>query len=387
VCRKLWDDIFHRKPHQAAFLATHLVTATLFTGQGQVGAGNGMSPCDFQLAQRPDFFEEFVGWQTTHQRPILNMRDESHAGQNLARMHLIYFDNTLMPTACYLKAGTTQLVLALMEAGWADPTLLVDDPLAAAWEVSRDLTLSRPLDLAQRGRKAAAVEIQQRLADLAAEWVQSNADAERVVPGAAEIVACWQKTLDMIRHKDMAGLARRLDWALKFLVLQRQISRRGLSWQSPEIRALDLRYASLDPTEGLFLQLASAGQVEGMPSEETIERFVAEPPDDSRAYLRAHLLRRLGDEVSDLDWDRIRFRTAMANRFYTSDSWLGMPDPAGWNKEASDPVLERCRTPEEFIEAVGAPPETPARPFFGSAGSSESWGRRGWSYPVSSQDW
>jgi proteasome accessory factor A len=385
VRRQLWDDVFTRKPHLAGFLATHLVTATLFTGQGQVGAGNGRSACDFQLAQRPDFFEEFVGWQTMHQRPILNMRDEAHAGPDLGRMHLIYFDNTLMPIACYLKAGTTQLVLGLMEAGWADPTLLVDDPLAAAWEVSRDLSLSRPLTLAGRGKKAPAVEVQQRLADLAAEWVETG-EAETVVPGAAQIVACWQQTLDMIRQKDLTGLARRVDWALKYLVLQRQMARRGLSWDSPELRVLDLRYASLDPDEGLFLQLACAGQVEAMPSEETIERFVDEPPVDSRAYLRANLLRRLGDEVADMDWDRIRFRSTVVNRYYSSNLALGMPDPAGWGQEESDPVLQRCQTPEEFVEAVGEPPVTATQSYLGSA-SGGSWGRRGWSYPATWQEW
>jgi len=65
-------------------------------------------------------------------------------------MHIIYFDNVLCPIACYLKAGTTQLVLAMMESGWSDPSLLLDDPLGAAMEVSRDLSLKAPLRLARR---------------------------------------------------------------------------------------------------------------------------------------------------------------------------------------------------------------------------------------------
>jgi proteasome accessory factor A len=372
VTRALWDDMFTRKPHLAGFFATHLVTATLYTGQGQVGAGNERAECDYQLAQRPDFFEEFVGWQTTHHRPLLNTRDEAHAGKGLARMHIIYFDNALAPVANYLKAGTTQLVLALMEAGWAEPSLLLDDPLAAAWEVSRDLTLRRPLPLIGRGRHACAVEVQRRLADLAGEFVASG-EAEEVVPGAAEIVACWQDTLDMAEKGDLTALARRCDWALKYLVLERQKGRRGLSWQSPEIKALDLRYASLDPCEGLFLQLARAGQVEAMPAEAAIERCVSEPPDDTRAYLRAHLLRRLGEQVSDVDWDRIRFRHA-GERYRGPSSWLGLPDPAGWGKEASDPVLARCQTARDFIEAVGEPEAV--APTRSTGFGSDGWGQR-----------
>lgn len=387
VSRKLWDDLFNRKPHLAGLLATHLVTAIPFTGIGQVGSGNGRAECDYQLAQRPDFFEEFVGWQTTHQRPILNMRDEAHAGQALARMHLIFFDNTLMPVANYLKAGTTQLVLAMLEAGWADPSLLLDDPLASAWDVSRDLTLAQPLRLALRGKKATAVEVQERLADLAGEFVASGECGE-AVPDAADIVACWKETLGMLKRRDLAGLARRVDWALKYLVLERQIGRRGLSWQSPEVKALDLRYASLEPQDGLFLQLAKAGQVEWMPDEATIERFVSEPPDDTRAYLRAHLLRKLGDDVSEVEWDRMRFRTA-GDRYYWGGITLGMPDPARWGKEESDPVLGTCQTAAEFVEKVGEPPMV-EMPAWTGGSSSGGWGRNGWSYGYGysvSQDW
>jgi proteasome accessory factor A len=385
VTRGLWDDLFTRKPHLAGFLATHLATATLYTGLGQVGAGNGRSACDYQLAQRPDFFEEFVSSQTMHRRPILNMRDEAHAGDDLARMHIIFFDNALMPTANYLKAGTTQLVLALLEAGWVDPALLLDDPLAAAWEVSRDLSLSAPLKLAGRGRSASAVEIQERLADLAAAFVASG-ELNDAVPGADEILTVWKETLAMLRQRDVAALARRVDWALKFVILDRQIKRSGLSWDSPEIRALDVRYASLDPQDSLFLKMAAAGQVEGMPSDEAIERFADEPPEDSRAYLRAHLLRRLGEEIAEVEWDRLRFRAGQ-ERYRPVTSWLGMPDPAGWTKEESDPILERCQTATDFLEAVGPPPSR-FNTWTGGGASSGGGGRRGWSsLSLTTQDW
>jgi proteasome accessory factor A len=380
VTRRLWGDLFNRKPHLAGLFAAHLATATLYTGQGQVGAGNGRSACDYQLAQRPDFFEELTGWQTTHRRPILNTRDEAHAGKTLARMHVIFFDNALAPTANFLKAGTTQLVLAMLEAGWFEPGLLLDDPLASAWEVSRDLTLSAPLRLAGRGRSATAVDVQKRLCELAEGYVASG-EMKDEVPGAEGIIACWRQTLEMIQRRDLAALARRVDWALKYLVLQRQIDRRGLSWQSPQIKALDLRYASLDPQEGLFLQLAAAGQVEAMPSSAEIDWAADEPPGDTRAYLRAHLLRRRGEQVGEVEWDRIRFRHT-TERYRSPSLWLGMPDPARWGKEESDPVLARCRTPKDLIEAVGQP-EWPESPSPGVV--SSGWMRRGWTFQ--NQDW
>jgi proteasome accessory factor A len=286
-------------------------------------------------------------------------------------MHIIYFDNTLAPLASYLKAGTTQLVLAMLEADWIDPTWLLDDPLAAASQVSRDLSLAEPLRLVGRGRHASAVEVQRRLAELASEFITTEPVAE-AVPGAAEIVACWMETLDLLKRRDLAALSRRVDWALKYLVLDRQIGRRNLSWQSPEIKALDLQYASLDPQDGLFLQLAGAGQVEGMPANEAIDQAAAEPPEDTRAYLRAQLMRRWGGDISDIDWDRVRFRPGSRGH-YGSGLWLGMPDPARWGKTESDAVLARCNAVEEVVAIVGEP-SFPDRPAIGA--TVPAWGRR-----------
>ena len=69
-----------------------------------------------------------------------------------------------------------------------------------------------------------------------------------------------------------------------------------------DMKCLDLLFSSLDPQEGLFWQMAAAGQVENMPPAETVERYVAEPPDDTRAYLRAHALRRFGEHVASMNW-------------------------------------------------------------------------------------
>jgi proteasome accessory factor A len=350
VRRELFDDLFRRKPHLAGFVATHLATATLYTGHGQAGAGNGRAACAYQLSQRADWFEELMGWQTTHRRPLLNQRDEPHAGDDLARLHIIFFDNVLAPMANYLKAGTTQLVLALAEAGWVDPSLLVDDPLAAAAAVSRDLSFKERLRMAGRGRAWTAIEVQQGLANLAGECVASGKLGD-AVPGAAEIVACWQETLDLLAHRDLTALARRCDWALKYLLLHRQCGRHGLSWHSPEVKRLDLEFSSLDANEGLFWQMAAAGQVDDLPAPERVERFVREPPEDTRAYLRAHLLRRFGDDVIDMSWERIRFRVR-GGRHWFAEATLALPDPAGFGREAAGPILERCQSLDELLEAV-----------------------------------
>ena len=368
VRRDFFDALFGRKPHLAGFVATHLATATLYTGQGQVGAGNNRPACAYQLSQRADWFEQFMGVQTTHHRPLLNARDESHAGPAQARLHLIFFDRVLCPVANYLMAGTTQLVLAMAESGWADVDLLLDDPLKAAHEVSRDVTLKKPLAMARRGRNWTAVEVQKGLADLAGEFVASGAAAV-AVPGAEAIVSCWQETLDLLARRDLGALARRCDWALKYLLIDRHRGRKGFSWSAPEARCLDLRYSSLDPEEGLFWRMADAGQVDALPSPEQVERFLYQPPADTRAYLRAHVLRRFGEQIVDMDWEGIRFGL-QTNRYWRSESTLSMPDPTEFGQNRSDSLLSRCQTLQELIEAAGTDSGPPAvEPEY-----SQAWG-------------
>ena len=47
----------------------------------------------------------------------MNLRDESHAGDGLARMHIIYFDNVLCPIANYLKAEIAKWGKVIKSAG------------------------------------------------------------------------------------------------------------------------------------------------------------------------------------------------------------------------------------------------------------------------------
>jgi proteasome accessory factor A len=279
----------------------------------------------------------------------------------------------LCPVANRLKAGTTQLVLAMAEAGWSDPAAQLDDPLTAFAEVSRDLTLRKPLPLVGHGRSASAVEVQRRLADLAGEFVASG-ECGDAVPGAAGIVALWQQTLDRLARRDLESLIGRCDWVLKYLLLDRFRGRRGLSWSSPDMKALDLLFSSLDPQEGLFWQMAATGQVEDMPAPETVERFAAEPPDDTRAYLRAHALRRFGEHVASLNWDRIRFRLQSA-RYWWAETVLAMPDPSRLGRAESEPLLAKAASLSELVEAVGT--EAEPESYYGGASRGNSWSYSG----------
>ena len=144
----------------------HFITRQIYTGAGKVGTeAPGLTSADvpFQLTQRADFFEEEVGLETTLKRPIVNTRDEPHAdAQKYRRLHVIVGDANLSEVATFLKVGTTALVLSMIEDDWLTRDLLPAKPVQALRQVSYDLTLARPIELAD-GSSITALEAQWEL--------------------------------------------------------------------------------------------------------------------------------------------------------------------------------------------------------------------------------
>ena len=139
----------------------------------------------------------------------------------------------------------------------------------------------------------------------------------------------------------------RLDWVLKLHSVERARQRHGgLACDAPQIKVLDQLYASLDPEEGIFWAYANGGAVETVISESDIERFEHEPPDDTRAWTRAMLLRTFGaGEVESIDWHKITVRVRHADGGLSRVS-LELDDPLGFTREHA-PDLPTSARPED----------------------------------------
>ena len=318
ITRELWRRIFERMYPELFVIAAFQTSSILYTGQGKVGSENTQPWVPYQITQRGDFFECLVGEQTTYRRPIINARDEAHCGPasgglELARLHVIFHDTTLTPVSNYLKAGVSQLVLALLETGWCDKQLMLANPLDAltAWGHDPDLGASAAL---ADGRSITAIAHQRLFLEPVKAFV-ARGDAS-CVPDAQEIVALWEDTLDRLERRsadDTEVLARRLDWVLKRELLSRAIARHpGLDWASPAIRAADLRFASLGG-DGLYDAVAAVSGVDAWVTEAELERAQRVPPEDTRAWLRTMLLRQAGPRgIARVNWDEVCLNPAAA---------------------------------------------------------------------------
>ncbi len=362
VTRHAWHDLMERRLHYLAFLIAHQASTLVLTGQGKVGSENGAPDARYQLSQRADFLEQLVAPQTTWRRPIVNTRDEPLAGRpldglvdsghpaaRLARLHVICYDSTLCPAATLVRVGSLQIVAAMLEAEVV-PAIALDDPLTAVHEWSRDPGCQVRAPLVD-GRRVTAVELQQLIHDEAARFT-AGGGCRDAVPRADEILLLWGDMLARLHGRDWAALARRLDWVLKLGMLERAMHcHPDLDWNSPGLKVLDHLYSSLDPDEGLYWAWTRAGGVEETVPEESVARFTSEPPDDTRAWTRAMLLRRAAPgEVEQVDWDHIEFRLR-GPRGRRLRLW--MPDPLEWTRARIEPEFARHRRFDTLVAALG----------------------------------
>lgn len=382
----LYEQLLYRQPEIVnAHLLPFLVTRTIYSGAGKVGSENGTSPAGFQLSQRADFFETLVGIQTTHRRPLFNIRDEAHAASTkYRRLHVIIGDANMAELSTYLKIGPMLILFRMMEDGFLTSDFSLVDPLAAFRAVSRDLTFQTKLPL-QNGETLTALEIQRRYLLLAREYLK----AKRSRKEEHEIVKQWKAALDAL-ERDWRSLASSLDWAIKRRLLEHylssqqtnwtesqewqviiekimeaesqtaiahgQSSRQGLStnqqWQAAVqeflskqnlsfadytrqliiyfgLRRLDLEYHDIrrGPTVnemGLFYRLQHDRLIKRIVSDAEIARHVAKAPLGTRAWFRGKSLEQFSSVIAWSDWSQMGFTAASPSG---EDVIMVMDDP------------------------------------------------------------
>ena len=368
VTRRTFDNIFNRKGHYLQYLASFQVSSLVFTGQGKVGAENGAPHTPFQLSQRADYFELLSSLPTTFQRGLVNSRSEHLSGaagnssktDAPARLHSIFFDSTLAHGSCLLKVGTMQIILAMLEAERCDASLLLDDPVDAVVQISHDPTLQACVALTS-GTRLTAVELQQRFLE-DARCFAATVGFEGVVPRAAEILDLWEDTLTKLKSGDLPQLAPRLDWVMKLMTLERALDQRPeLGWDSPEIKVLDHLYSSLDE-DGLYWAYEKSGFTERLVDDAHIARLTNNPPEDTRAWMRAMLLRCAGAEAIDsVDWDSVGFKLR-GRTYWPAFRKVSLEGPLSFTRAEGEALFQQAGTLEELLDAIDAVSGTPDNP-------------------------
>ena len=227
----------------------------------------------------------------------------------------------------------------LIEAGYFDDSLVLEKPLVAlhAWGRDPDLNIRMPL---LSGQTLTAVELQLKFLEKARAFDAQHGFTD-IVADAEQIMALWDDTLTKLQSRSFESLRGRIDWIMKRALLEQALAEHpDWDWRSPELTYLDQMYSSIDPADGLFHSLDAAGLFEPVATEAEIARFVSNPPEYTRAWTRAMLLRAAGpDRVTKVDWDRIDLKSAGD---CLRPAHIQLPDPLGATRSDTEAVFSAC---------------------------------------------
>jgi proteasome accessory factor A len=329
-------------------LTPFFVTRQVVVGAGRVGIGQDGRQHGFQVSQRADFFEVEVGLETTLKRPIINTRDEPHADpERYRRLHVIIGDANMSEVSTYLKAGTTALVLTMIEERWFADTgvdLGVEAPVASLRSVSHDPTLQQQVTL-RDGRKLTAVQLQMEYLEQARKFCQDRY-GDDIDEQTADVLTRWESVLERLASEPMS-LSRELDWVAKYELLQGYRDREGLDWDAHKLQLVDLQYSDVRPDKGLYNRLVARGRMERIVTDADVDRAITEPPEDTRAYFRGRCLARYADDVAAASWDSVIFDVGR-------DSLQRVPmlEPLRGTRAHVEELLQRCTTAAQLVDEI-----------------------------------
>jgi proteasome accessory factor A len=281
-------------------LVPFLASRQIFTGAGRIRPDSrGARYC---ISQRAEHITTEVSGTTVSGRPMINTRDEPHAdGERFRRLHVIVGDSNMSEVATYLKVGTTALVLDMIEDGFFDRDVTLEDGTRALHVIADDLTLRERVRL-KNGRAYTALELQ--LVYL--EACQAHARRVGIDETARAVLERWGAILMRLAADPMAPL-REVDWVIKKTLIDRYLAERGGRLADPQAGLLDLQYHDVGP-RGLYALLVRRGEVETLVPGDVIERARRDPPQTTRARLRGDFVRRANLRGWDfqVDWAYVR---------------------------------------------------------------------------------
>ncbi len=319
-------------------ILSHLVSRTVYCGAGGLHPRTGTS---FVLSPR--------ALSMTHR--LVCSRIEAHAHDDSGRLHVPFGDTLAMNQSCYLKIGTTALLIALLDRRSIDADDLPElvDPVAAAAAIAADPSLTVTVEVSG-GRRRTALQIQHRILELVDAAVRARSAA---IPDWAEhVVEEWRTVLWQLAEAPDDSC---LDWVVKrkvFALETRRLAdaptRQGHETSEDALRwrlaKVDFMFAALP--HGVAEEFTDdAGPAI---SADEVEQARTSPPGVTRAQTRSRFIaaHHAARDRYRVDWSGIL--DCREDRVLRMDSptrpaarWIDSPTCVAQRNPWSAPLLDR----------------------------------------------
>jgi len=211
----------HANPqHLPNQIIPHLVSRIIYTGAG--GLNPFSNAIEFCLSPRVHHLEHITSPSSTNARGIYHLKDETLSSSGWHRLHILCGESLCSQLGAWLKAGTTALVVALVEAGLRPgEAVQFRDPLDAMRCFNAD-PLCRSSAKLMDDRLVTALDVQRHY--LA--FVEQHRGDPCLPAWAPQVCEAWRDILNRL-ERGPAAVATRLDCAMKRTLYLDHIEHRG----------------------------------------------------------------------------------------------------------------------------------------------------------------
>ena len=295
-------------------LIPYMILRQVFVGAG--GYVNG----SYMLSPRA-IFPQKVFSETSTDYPILSTRDESHAGEQYTRAHIVNGEGARSEFTTFLKHGVTSYVLRSIERGYLKSVPEIAEPIEANKVIASNLEGDWTVPLKDGGKIGVIDYLNTYYLDPIEQLFSDDAPTDEDHMALREIK--W-----VLENLDQ-GLIESLDTSIEW-VIKRKLAENGLEAYNVEggMGEGDARTALLNQymaiTDPLFDELVDDGKVKSVVSKEDVEKAFLEPPVDSRGVLRVALAREFRESIKSISWAYIKLLPKIRYQpieFNELDSW------------------------------------------------------------------
>lgn len=329
-------------PNSLADILPFLVTRQIYAGSGKLNPDG-----TFEISQRASFMENSVGGDTTKNRGIICLKEESLTDESGYRLHLILGDANMCEVADFLKLGTTSLILDLAEDNKLpiinyNSNSAVNDIKNISSKAS-DWTLD---GIQEKDKSGLSIQKQYLEAAKAA-----YKDRDEITN---QLLYLWEDTLEKL-EKDQDSLIGRVDWITKKALIDQYAKKYELPAGDPILRNIDLQYHDTDRETGLFYALQNQGKIERITTDEEIEKATTQAPTDTRAHARGRILAYINENKSlsekfsvrtKMEWQTIYILTKGTDRCRSCGEYHDKEEPYS----ISDPFNRYENLAKQIIE-------------------------------------
>lgn len=250
-----------------------------------------ISPADRAIFDTGNLMKPVLAAAHFHVMPMLGLFRRAQ------RLQLGLADSSMLQEAELLKAGSTALVLDMIESGLLGDAPRLKRPISALHAIVSDPTLET--EVATDRGPMTAIEIQKYYLEHAERFVH---EAKATSMEALEVVRLWRSVLSSSERREMNLLIGRVDWVTKRYLLESCDDARDRLL----LKTVDLRYHELG--EGYAAMLENKGFARRLLGTEEVRRATIAPPEGTPAFTRGRFIRSRAPSFAPvrISWDSAR---------------------------------------------------------------------------------